>query len=236
MTTARHRTVSAPVVWRETPIGHFVAPDAHGDFGVAARLVLHTAALAAGRLLDLARRAREMPARSRSELLAELLMSDTAINEDLLERARQLAIPIAGWHVAVRIEADDLDESGRDEVQRFELLESAGQVALQAAAAHRRHLVPVPDRPRHRAGPGHDVQPGPAGRRPGGPVGRARAAGDQRPAAGAAVPGRGGRAARGPDGAARLGRRGPGRAARRAGRAASRPAWPRTTRSGSGGC
>ena len=127
--------VSAPVVVGETPIGHFVAPDAHGDFGIGVRLVLHTAALAAARLLDLARRAHEVPVRSRSELLAELLMSEAAINEDTLERARQLAIPLAGWHVAVRIEADDLAESGRDEVHRFELLESAGQVALQAAAA-----------------------------------------------------------------------------------------------------
>src|SRR5207248_7340896 len=72
---------------------------------------------------------------SRSELLAELLMSDNAINEDLLERARALVIPVTGWHVVVRIEADDLGESGRDEVHRFELLEAAGQAALQAAAA-----------------------------------------------------------------------------------------------------
>jgi sugar diacid utilization regulator len=127
--------VTAPVVVGETPVGCFAAPDAHGDFGVAVRLVLHTAALAAGRLLDLARRAHEMPVRSRSELLAEMLMSDSAINEDLLERARALAIPVTGWHVVVRIEADDLAESGRDEVQRFELLDAAGQAALQAAAA-----------------------------------------------------------------------------------------------------
>jgi sugar diacid utilization regulator len=128
-------TVTAPVVAGETLAGYLVAPDARGDFGVAVRLVLHTAALAAGRLLDLARRAHETPVRSRSELLAELLMSDTAINEDLLERARELAIPVTGWHVVVRIEADDLGESGRDEVHRFELLEAAGQAALQAAAA-----------------------------------------------------------------------------------------------------
>jgi sugar diacid utilization regulator len=127
--------IIAPVVAGETPEGYFVAPEARGDFGVAVRLVLHTAALAAGRLLDLARRAYETPVRSRSELLAELLMSDTAINEDLLERARALAIPVTGWHVVVRIEADDLEESGRDEVHRFELLEAAGQAALQAAAA-----------------------------------------------------------------------------------------------------
>jgi hypothetical protein len=119
----------------ETPVGSFVAPDAHGDFGVAVCLVLHTAALTAGRLLDLARQAREVPVRSRSELLAELLMSDSAINEDLLERARQLAVPIGGWHVVVRIEADDLRDAAPYEVQRFELLEAAGQAALQAAAA-----------------------------------------------------------------------------------------------------
>src|SRR2546430_695132 len=47
--------VIAPVVVGETPEGYLVAPEAHGDFGVAVRLVLHTAALAAGRLLDLAR-------------------------------------------------------------------------------------------------------------------------------------------------------------------------------------
>jgi sugar diacid utilization regulator len=127
--------VSAQIVVGETPVGSFVAPDAHGDFGVAVRLVLHTAALTAGRLLDLARQAREVPVRSRSELLAELLMSDSAINEDLLDRARQLAVPIGGWHVVVRIEADDLQDAEPDEVQRFELLEAAGQAALQAAAA-----------------------------------------------------------------------------------------------------
>ena len=127
--------VGVPVLVGETLIGHFAAPEALGDLAIAVRLVLHNAAAAAGRLLDLARQAREVPARSRSELLAELLMSDSAINEDLLERARQLNVALGGWHVAVRIEADDLGGSGRDEVHRFELLESAGQIALQAAAA-----------------------------------------------------------------------------------------------------
>ena len=125
---------SVPVVVGETPIGYLAAPQAHGDLGVAARLVLHTAALAAARVLDLARRARELPVRSRSELLAELLMSEEAINEDLLDRARQLGVPVGGWHVAIRVEADDLDEAEPDEVQRFGILETAGQLAMQAVA------------------------------------------------------------------------------------------------------
>jgi DNA-binding PucR family transcriptional regulator len=127
--------LSVPVLVDETPSGHFVAADVGGDLSVAASLVLHAAAAAAARSLDLARRARDMPTRSRSELLAELLMSESAISEDLLGRARQLGIQVSGWHVVVRIEADDLDEAEQDEVRRFELLESAGQAALQAAAA-----------------------------------------------------------------------------------------------------
>jgi sugar diacid utilization regulator len=137
--------VSVPVIVGEAAIGNLAAPDARGDLAIAARLVLHSAAASAGRLLDLARRAREVPARSRSELLAELLMSESAVNDDLLDRARQLNVALSGWHVAVRIEADDLDgpgldasgtgEAARDEVRRYELLEAAGQIALQAAAA-----------------------------------------------------------------------------------------------------
>jgi hypothetical protein len=116
--------VSAPVMVGAQLLGHFTAPDAHGDLAVAARLVLHTAASTAGRLLDIAARARDLPVRSRSELLAEMLMTDTQ-NEDLLDRARQLGVPV---------EADNLDELRRDEVHSFEILETAGQVALQAVA------------------------------------------------------------------------------------------------------
>src|SRR5580700_7116214 len=127
-------TVSVPIVVGETIAGEFTVPGAHGDLAVAASLVLRTAASAAGRLLDLARRARELPIRSRSELLAELLMSEAALTEDLRDRAMQLGVPIGGWHVAVRVEAENLDEAGRDEVHRFELLDTAGQAALQAVA------------------------------------------------------------------------------------------------------
>jgi hypothetical protein len=123
------------VVAGDRGIGCLVAPGAHGDLAIGVQLVPHAAASAAARHRDLARRAREWPARSRSELLAQLLMPDSAVNEDLLDRAREPTIPAGGWHVAARIEADDLAESGRYKVHRFELLQSAGQVALQAATA-----------------------------------------------------------------------------------------------------
>jgi len=112
-----------------------VAPLAHGDLAVAARLVLRAATDTATRLEDEQRKARELPIRSRSELLAELLISESTLNEDMLERARHLRIPLAGWHVVVRIEADNLADVAPDEIGRFELLESVGQVALSAVAA-----------------------------------------------------------------------------------------------------
>jgi sugar diacid utilization regulator len=127
--------VRIPVLADESPHGYFLAKDAVGDLDIVARLVLHAAAAATARSVDLARRARDMPARSRSELLAELLMPESTVSDELLSRARQLGIQVSGWHVAVRIEADDLDEAEQDEVRRFELLESAGQAALQAASA-----------------------------------------------------------------------------------------------------
>ena len=46
--------VSAPIVVGETPIGYLVAPHVLGEAGVGARLVLHAAAFAAARVLDLA--------------------------------------------------------------------------------------------------------------------------------------------------------------------------------------
>ena len=125
--------VTVPVLGDESPYGYFTAADAVGDLGIVARLVLQAAAAATARSVDLARRAREMPTRSRSELLAELLAAESAVSDELLSRARQLGIQVSGWHVVVRIEADNLDEAEQDEVRRFELLESAGQAALQAA-------------------------------------------------------------------------------------------------------
>jgi sugar diacid utilization regulator len=116
----------------EATFGYLTAPGVAGDMATASRIVLHTAAAVAGRALDAGERARELPVRSRSELLAELLMSDSAAGQDLLARAQQLGVPLGGWHVVVRIEADNLEEAGRDEVHRFELLETAAQAALQA--------------------------------------------------------------------------------------------------------
>jgi len=128
-------SLGSPVERDPSGAARLVAPYAHGDLAIAARLVLRSAADAAARLADDEKKARDLPIRSRSELLAELLISESAMNEDMLDRARQLGVPMAGWHVAVRIEADNLTDITPHEIGRFELLESAGQVALAAAGA-----------------------------------------------------------------------------------------------------
>jgi len=128
-------SLGSPVERDPADPARWVAPAAHGDLAIAARFVLRAAADAAARLADEERKARELPIRSRSELLTELLISESALNEDLLERARHLGVALAGWHVAVRIEADNLTEVTPDEIGRFELLESLGQASLTAAAA-----------------------------------------------------------------------------------------------------
>ena len=128
-------SLGSPIERDPSDPARLIAPSAHGDLAVAASLVLRAAADAAARLANEERRARELPIRSRSELLAELLISESALNEDMLDRARQLGVPLGGWHIAVRIEADNLTEVTRDEIGRFELLESLGQAALGAAAA-----------------------------------------------------------------------------------------------------
>lgn len=79
-----------------------------------------------------ARRARELPIRSRAELLSELLDSSSRGRSELLSRARALGLPIDGWHVAVRIELDDQDHAWSDEVAAFAGREEFGRIALDA--------------------------------------------------------------------------------------------------------
>ena len=125
--------LEAPVVIGGQVEGHLCAPPVEGELGMAVRVVLELAAGAVGRLREAARRARDIPIRSRSELISELLVSSSPHTDDLLNRARLLGLPIDGWHVALRVELENLNEAERDELRRFEVFEAASQLALQAA-------------------------------------------------------------------------------------------------------
>ncbi|MQA01824.1 MAG: PucR family transcriptional regulator [Streptosporangiales bacterium] len=112
--------------------------DAGAADQVTARLVLTLAAGAAGaagRLLAANRRREDVPVRSRSAVLGEVLVASGERLSRLLDTARAVGMPIDGWHEVVRIEFDDGRGRALDEVSRFALLESATRLALQVARA-----------------------------------------------------------------------------------------------------
>jgi len=122
----------APVVVGGSVEVHLCARPVAGELGMAVQVVLDLAAGAVGRLREAARRARDIPIRSRSELLSELLVSSSPYTDDLLNRARLLGLPIDGWHVVLRVELENLNEVEPDELRRFEVFEAASQLALQS--------------------------------------------------------------------------------------------------------
>ncbi|MGW1842562.1 PucR family transcriptional regulator [Streptomyces sp. NPDC001966] len=84
------------------------APARPGHAGTAVRSVLALAALAAA-----GGGHGDVPVRSRGRLLAELLVAPQDQAARLAARGRALALPVDGWHIALRVEAGGLDASDR---------------------------------------------------------------------------------------------------------------------------
>ncbi len=127
--------------WLSTPIlvdgepGLAVSTPGDGtDADTIRRLLLHRLAAAAERLERARQRAAEVPVQTRAELLTELLVREPQASRDLVRRARQLGIPIDGWHVVVRLELENLAElRPNDEVGAFNLAQLATRVAMESA-------------------------------------------------------------------------------------------------------
>jgi sugar diacid utilization regulator len=88
------------------------APPQDGDLSMALEIVMHVVAGAVRRALARARRAEELPIQSQAELLSELLSVPQHGRARIVQRARDLGVPIDGWHVAVRVEFEDLTDPG----------------------------------------------------------------------------------------------------------------------------
>ncbi|MFB7916373.1 PucR family transcriptional regulator [Streptomyces sp. NPDC056061] len=84
------------------------APPQPGHAGSAVRSVLVMAALAAA-----GGGHGDVPVRSRGRLLAELLAAPRDQAARLAARGRALALPVDGWHIALRVEAGGLDAADR---------------------------------------------------------------------------------------------------------------------------
>jgi sugar diacid utilization regulator len=98
------------------------------ELALIGRLLANTLALSAAA----ERRARELPIRSRAELLSELLDSSSRGRSELLRRARSMGLPVDGWHLVARIEHGDQELQESDEVAAFATREELGRVVLEA--------------------------------------------------------------------------------------------------------
>jgi sugar diacid utilization regulator len=90
------------------------APVQGGDLALALEIVLNATAAAARQGLTRARRAEELPIQSREDALSELLSVPERGRAPIVQRARDLGVPVDGWHVAARLELEDLGGAGLD--------------------------------------------------------------------------------------------------------------------------
>jgi sugar diacid utilization regulator len=108
-----------------------------GDLALGVDLVLQLAAAAVRKERDDARRADDTPAQSRAEVLSELLANTAQGRGEAVRRARALGIPIDRWHVAVRLEFEELGDGdgGRGELAAYENRIALGRSVLAGARA-----------------------------------------------------------------------------------------------------
>ncbi|GAA3937090.1 hypothetical protein GCM10023085_18090 [Actinomadura viridis] len=104
------------------------APGATGHLGEAVRLAVRVTAETLARAVD--EPAEDVPVRSRTLLLSELLVAPEGQALRLLGRARALGLPVDGWHIALRVEPAEAEGP-----ERYALLDAAGRAALRSLMA-----------------------------------------------------------------------------------------------------
>jgi sugar diacid utilization regulator len=102
--------------------------------GTWGRLAAALCAEGASRRAEAARRMEEAPIRSRAGILAELLLDPRGSSGAVVERARELGVPVDGWHVAVEIEIGRAAGSAEaDPIATHTLREEVFHLALRSA-------------------------------------------------------------------------------------------------------
>jgi sugar diacid utilization regulator len=115
----------APIADGMTGGPWLVASAQDGDLGLALDLVLSIAAAGVQQVLARAAAAQDLPIQSHTDVLTQLLAVPPEARDALVHRARTLGVPIDDWHVAVRLEFEEL----------------ADAPALDAVAAHHARLA-----------------------------------------------------------------------------------------------
>jgi sugar diacid utilization regulator len=133
-------TDAEPPAGPKTPIriddrvsGWLTAPATQGDLGMALDIVLQSAAWRIGDTLASADHAAALPIQSREEVLTELLLAAPEVRPELVVRARQLGLAIDGWHVATRLELEELLDAPDDALAAYDERVRVARSALQAA-------------------------------------------------------------------------------------------------------
>lgn len=104
--------------------------------GTWGRLAAALCAEAASRRAEAARRTEEAPIRSRAGILAELLLDPRGTSGAVAERARELGVPVDGWHVAIQIEIGGVHGPAEaDPIATHTLREEVFHLALRSARA-----------------------------------------------------------------------------------------------------
>jgi len=124
--------LSFPVAADAEPATWIVVRDATAQSRPELVLVARALADRVALVVAAARRAEELPIRSRAELLSELLDSASDGRSALLRRARAMGLPIDGWHLVVRIEHGNAEELWDDEVSAYEGREGLTRLLLEA--------------------------------------------------------------------------------------------------------
>jgi sugar diacid utilization regulator len=125
-----------PVLVDDRVEGWVTAPAQAGDMEMGVQMVLHAAADAVAATLARRRRSQHLPTQSREEVLTELLAASPRERTKLVLRARSLGLPIDGWHVAVRLDFEDLaDPQPGEELKAYQTRMRLGTEVLQAARA-----------------------------------------------------------------------------------------------------
>jgi DNA-binding PucR family transcriptional regulator len=124
--------VWAPVRGNGRAEGWLTAQRQEGDLALALDLALSIAAAATRQALDHARAAQSMPLQSRAAVLSELLVAPLAARDAIAHRARALGVTIDGWHVAARLDLEDLTRGADDPVAADHVRLRVTDTAVQA--------------------------------------------------------------------------------------------------------
>ena len=112
-------TTRRPVLVHGHVEGWLSASPQQGELAKCLDLALHAVAAELQRSIETTQRAEELPIQSREEVLGELLTATPRDRPQFVRRARSLGLPIDGFHIAVRVEVEEIDDSPREEAAAY---------------------------------------------------------------------------------------------------------------------